>query len=118
MLAAMIAHGRNLIVLTCNTDLSISSRVAIKKYVQANHKAAAASASFDTQLSKAIRTGVEKGEFEQPKGNSLHCDTHFALALSFPSARYSLLVFVFVFMSSLFVVGQQHRCRWHSQDQS
>ena len=52
------------------TNFPSFSRVAIKKYVQANHKAAAASASFDTQLNKAIRTGVEKGEFAQPKGMS------------------------------------------------
>ena len=65
----VIAHGRN-IFSRSKTDFSSFSRVAIKKYVQANHKAAASSASFETQLNKAIRTGVEKGEFAQPKGMS------------------------------------------------
>ena len=53
-----------------STNMFHHSRVAIKKYVQANHKDAASSAAFETQLNKAIRTGVEKGEFEQPKGTS------------------------------------------------
>ena len=45
------------------------SRPAIKKYILANNKTAAAStAVFDTQFNKAIRTGVDKGDFEQPKG--------------------------------------------------
>ncbi|KAL8827948.1 MAG: hypothetical protein Q9191_002875 [Dirinaria sp. TL-2023a] len=47
-----------------------SSRSAIKKYILANHKPAASSAAFDTQFNRALRTGVEKGEFAQPKGPS------------------------------------------------
>lgn len=56
----------------------ICSRVAIKKYILANHKAAASSAGFENLLNKAIRTGVEKGDFAQPKGKSSdRCDSIF-----------------------------------------
>ncbi len=45
------------------------SRAAIKKYVLANNKSLANSNNvFDAQFNKAIRSGVEKGEFAQPKG--------------------------------------------------
>ncbi|KAE8348460.1 linker histone H1 and H5 family-domain-containing protein [Aspergillus coremiiformis] len=48
-----------------------SSRQSIKKYVLANNKIAPASNnSFDSQFNKAIKAGVEKGEFTQPKGPS------------------------------------------------
>ncbi|KAL3472673.1 linker histone H1 and H5 family-domain-containing protein [Aspergillus californicus] len=48
-----------------------SSRQSIKKYVQSNNKLAPASSNaFDSQFNKAIKTGVEKGEFLQPKGPS------------------------------------------------
>jgi hypothetical protein len=48
------------------------SRQSIKKYVLANNKIAFASqAAFDSQFNKAIKAGVEKGEFTQPKGKSL-----------------------------------------------
>jgi len=45
-----------------------TSRSALKKYILANHKPAASSTAFDNQFNKAMRTGVEKGEFAQPKG--------------------------------------------------
>ncbi|GAB1211195.1 hypothetical protein ATERTT37_000308 [Aspergillus terreus] len=46
-------------------------RQSIKKYVQANNKIATASSNaFDVQFNKAIKVGVEKGEFTQPKGPS------------------------------------------------
>jgi hypothetical protein len=39
--------------------------------VQANNKVTVASqAAFDSQFNKAIKAGVEKGEFSQPKGQS------------------------------------------------
>ncbi|PYI14583.1 hypothetical protein BO99DRAFT_394457 [Aspergillus violaceofuscus CBS 115571] len=48
-----------------------SSRQSVKKYVLANNKIAPASqAAFDSQFNKAIKAGVEKGEFTQPKGPS------------------------------------------------
>ena len=52
------------------TDISSPiSRQALKKYILANNKTNAASpAVFDAQFNKALRTGVEKGDFTQPKG--------------------------------------------------
>ncbi|KAL5337539.1 linker histone H1 and H5 family-domain-containing protein [Aspergillus crustosus] len=48
-----------------------SSRQSIKKYVQSNNKLAPASKNaFDSQFNKAIKVGVEKGDFIQPKGPS------------------------------------------------
>lgn len=48
-----------------------SSRPAIKKYILANNKSTASTpAVFDSQFNKALRTGVEKGDFTQPKGPS------------------------------------------------
>lgn len=48
-----------------------SSRQSIKKYVLANNNITVASpAAFDAQFNKAIKAGVEKGEFTQPKGPS------------------------------------------------
>ncbi|PLB39320.1 linker histone H1 and H5 family-domain-containing protein [Aspergillus candidus] len=48
-----------------------SSRQSVKKYVLANNKITAASTpAFDSQFNKAIKAGVEKGEFTQPKGPS------------------------------------------------
>ncbi|EAW09200.1 histone H1/H5 family protein [Aspergillus clavatus NRRL 1] len=48
-----------------------SSRQSIKKYVLANNKIAVVTqAAFDSQFNKAIKAGVEKGEFTQPKGTS------------------------------------------------
>lgn len=53
------------------TALFPSSRQAIKKYVIANNKLAIASqGAFDAQFNKAIKSGVDKGEFTQPKGKS------------------------------------------------
>ena len=52
-------------------DTCHCSRQSIKKYVQANNKiTVASSAAFDAQFNKAIKAGVEKGEFTQPKGKS------------------------------------------------
>lgn len=53
------------------THLPHDSRQAIKKYVSSNNKINVASqATFDAQFNKAIKAGVEKGEFTQPKGKS------------------------------------------------
>ena len=45
-------------------SLHHNSRQALKKYVQANNKVT----FVDTQFNKALKTGVEKGDFTQPKG--------------------------------------------------
>ncbi|KAL2058441.1 hypothetical protein ABVK25_001169 [Lepraria finkii] len=47
-----------------------SSRSALKKYILANNKNVTPGATFDTQFNRAIKGGVEKGEFAQPKGTS------------------------------------------------
>ena len=49
-------------------NLNHYSRLALKKYILANNKNVTPGATFDTQLNKAIKSGVEKGEFAQPKG--------------------------------------------------
>lgn len=43
------------------------SRQAIKKYIQSNFKDLK---NFDTQFNAALRRGVDKGDFTQPKGPS------------------------------------------------
>lgn len=47
-----------------------SSRVALKKYVKANNSINATDKMFDSLFNKALKSGVEKGEFNQPKGSS------------------------------------------------
>jgi hypothetical protein len=47
------------------------SRVALKKYVKANNNINATDKMFDVLFNKALKTGVEKGEFSQPKGKCL-----------------------------------------------
>lgn len=49
------------------------SRVALKKYVKANNNINATDKMFDVLFNKALKTGVEKGEFSQPKGKCLQC---------------------------------------------
>jgi histone H1/5 len=47
------------------------SRQAIKKYVKANNTINTPSgAQFDSLFNKALKSGVEKGDFAQPKGAS------------------------------------------------
>lgn len=47
------------------------SRQAIKKYVKANNKITTTSETqFDSLFNKALKSGVEKGDFSQPKGPS------------------------------------------------
>jgi len=47
-----------------------SSRVALKKYVKVNNNINATDKMFDSLFNKALKSGVEKGEFSQPKGSS------------------------------------------------
>merc|ERR1712098_978735 len=51
-------------------DHNGSSRIALKKYVRANNKINAADAMFDSLFNRALKAGVEKGVFVQPKGSS------------------------------------------------
>ncbi|KAG2733789.1 hypothetical protein G9P44_003314 [Scheffersomyces stipitis] len=48
--------------------LTISSRQALKKYVQSNNDTK--TANFDALFNAALRKGVESGDFLQPKGPS------------------------------------------------
>ena len=50
--------------------LIFRSRTKLKQYVLANNKGLESGASFDNMFNKAIKSGVEKGEFAQPKGLS------------------------------------------------
>ncbi|TVY24655.1 Histone H1 [Lachnellula hyalina] len=51
-------------------DRNGSSRIALKKYVKANNKIKADGAMFDSQFNRALKSGVDKGVFAQPKGSS------------------------------------------------
>jgi hypothetical protein len=44
----------------------------LKKYVKANHTITVPDKMFDSLFNKALKSGVEKGVFEQPKGMSHH----------------------------------------------
>ncbi|PMD67004.1 uncharacterized protein K444DRAFT_516030, partial [Hyaloscypha bicolor E] len=47
------------------------SRIALKKYVKANNKISASDSMFDSLFNRALKSGVEKGVFAQPKGTCL-----------------------------------------------
>ncbi|KAK4100350.1 hypothetical protein N658DRAFT_409527, partial [Parathielavia hyrcaniae] len=46
------------------------SRVKLKQYVKANNNLEATDNMFDALFNKALKVGVDKGVFEQPKGPS------------------------------------------------
>jgi hypothetical protein len=50
---------------------SAHSRQALKKFVKANNAITVTDNMFDSLFNKALKSGVEKGVFEQPKGTSL-----------------------------------------------
>jgi hypothetical protein len=62
----------SLIARICNMAAAdqIYSRVALKKYVKVNNSINASDKMFDVLFNKALKAGVEKGEFSQPKGKS------------------------------------------------
>ncbi|KFH48373.1 Histone H1-like protein [Hapsidospora chrysogenum ATCC 11550] len=51
-------------------DRNGSSRQSLKKYVKANNNLSVTDNMFDSLFNKALKSGVEKGIFEQPKGPS------------------------------------------------
>lgn len=51
-------------------DRKGSSRSALKKYVKANNKITATDSMFDSLFNRALKAGVDKKIFEQPKGSS------------------------------------------------
>jgi histone H1/5 len=51
------------------TLTNFNSRQAIQKYIKANNKVGNVSdAAFKSHVNRAIASGVEKGDFSQPKG--------------------------------------------------
>lgn len=63
------------------TQFPSVSRQSLKKYVKANNKLTATDSMFDSLFNRALKAGVDKGVFVQPKGKSPCCD-HVALRLS------------------------------------
>ncbi|KAI9827088.1 MAG: hypothetical protein M1826_006452 [Phylliscum demangeonii] len=51
-------------------DRNGSSRQAIKKYVLANNTLNTTSKAFDSLFNRSVKTGVDAGDFTQPKGPS------------------------------------------------
>jgi hypothetical protein len=51
---------------------ALNSRQSLKKYVKANNTINATDNMFDALFNKALKVGVDKGVFEQPKGMQLH----------------------------------------------
>jgi histone H1/5 len=49
-------------------DRNGSSRQSLKKYVRANNTINVTEKMFDSLFNKALKNGVDKGAFEQPKG--------------------------------------------------
>lgn len=47
---------------------ALNSRQSLKKYVKANNTINATDNMFDALFNKALKVGVDKGVFEQPKG--------------------------------------------------
>jgi len=43
----------------------------LKKYILANNANVSPGATFDAQFNRAVKSGVDKEEFAQPKGRSL-----------------------------------------------
>ena len=71
------------------------SRQSLKKYILANNKITLSEAAFNSQFNKAIKSGVEKGEFTQPKGKLLQCYPRHS-RLSGDLGRNGLRIFVYV----------------------
>jgi histone H1/5 len=46
----------------------VHSRIALKKYVKANNTITVSDNMFDSLFNRALKNGVEKKIFEQPKG--------------------------------------------------
>lgn len=76
----------------------LCSRQSLKKYILANNKITLSEAAFNSQFNKAIKTGVEKGEFTQPKGKSLQMSS---LALRVDLAISIAMVYVVFTFTSL-----------------
>ncbi len=93
------------------TNIFLScSRSALKKYILANNKNVSPGATFDAQFNRAVKSGVEKEEFAQPKGrsfsplnvlhNSLHHDVSGTLLMAAFRHCPRALVFTLSMLSS------------------
>lgn len=65
----VLQHGNTLSARSCPLTCT-NSRQSLKKYVKANNTLNVTDAMFDALFNKALRNGVEKGVFQQPKGKS------------------------------------------------
>ncbi len=61
-------------------SLTRTSRQSLKKYVRANNTINVGEKMFDSLFNKALKSGVDKGVFEQPKGT--HPLSHSKLTMS------------------------------------
>ena len=70
------------------------SRQALKKFIGNNWEGLANDKSFDQQFNRALRTGVEKADFTQPKGTCpiahLCCERYYARSCNITSYRLHL----------------------------
>jgi len=53
---------------SCHDANTLTSRQSLKKYVRANNTINVGEKMFDSLFNKALKNGVDKGVFEQPKG--------------------------------------------------
>jgi hypothetical protein len=60
----------------------------LKKYVKANNTINATDNMFDSLFNKALKAGVDKGIFEQPKGMSYSFDHQFFHPMNIIPASY------------------------------
>ena len=68
-----------------NAANTLTSRQSLKKYVRANNNITVSDNMFDSLFNKALKAGVEKGVFEQPKGMHLDVsDPALIVLLTFP----------------------------------
>ncbi|KAK0625309.1 linker histone H1 and H5 family-domain-containing protein [Bombardia bombarda] len=65
-------------------DRNGSSRQSLKKYVRANNTLNVGDKMFDSLFNKALKAGVDKGTFEQPKGMSTIGDDASSPSVSHP----------------------------------
>ena len=73
--------------------LCLHSRVALKKYIQANNKGVGSGPTFDSQFNRAVKAGVEQGIFAQPKGVSQNSPPSLSNTDEVPSSATFCFVF-------------------------
>lgn len=86
-IANCLLLGARYLVRPCADRSSSSSRSSLKKYILANNKNVSPGATFDGLFNRAVKTGVEKEEFAQPKGRSLFPYTIYTTAYAVAHLR-------------------------------